>query len=156
MKKKNEPEQTKQPEQPVQTQNLEELTNLKVQLARALADYDNLRKRSEDERGIWIKVATQNVVQKLLPVLDTLETAQKHLNDPGLAIAASQLKVVFGEEGLVEIDPKISDEFNPELHEAIDSEENSENSGKIAEVYAKGWKFNEGMVVRYAKVKVYK
>lgn len=152
MKKKND---TKEPLEQ-NNQNNDELSNLKVQLARALADYDNLRKRSEEERGIWIKVATQNVVQKLLPVLDTLEIAQKHLNDPGLAIAASQLKGVFNEEGLSEIDPKPGDDFNPEAHEAIDSEENAENSGKIAEVYAKGWRFTEGMVIRYAKVKVYK
>lgn len=139
-----------------QKDNSEELANLKVQLARALADYDNLRKRNEEERGIWIRVATQNVVQKLLPVLDTLETAQKHLKDPGLAISLSQLKAVFTEEGLQEIDPKEGELFNPELHEAIDSVEDDKSAGKIAEVYAKGWKFNEGMVVRYAKVKVFK
>ncbi len=145
-----------QPDQPIEPEENTELINTKVQLARALADYDNLRKRSEEERGIWIRVATQNVVQKLLPVLDTLETAQNHLKDPGLAIATSQLKAVFVEEGLKEIDPQVGEEFNPEAHEAIDSEEKPELAGKIAEVYAKGWKFENGMVVRYARVKVYK
>ena len=133
-----------------------ELSNLKIQLARALADYDNLRKRSEEERGVWIRVATQNTVQKILPVLDTLETAQKHLNDAGLAISISQLKSVFTEEGLKEIDPKIGEEFDPELHEAVDSVEDSEKTGTIAEIYTKGWKFESGSVVRYARVKVYK
>lgn len=144
-------------DQPVaMAENSQELLNLKVQLARALADYDNLRKRSEEERGIWIKVATQNLVQKILPVIDTLETAQKHLNDPGLAIAASQLKAVLEEEGLEEIAPESGEMFNPELHEAIDSLEDGKKTGKIAEVFAKGWRFTDGLIVRYAKVKVYK
>lgn len=134
----------------------DEILNLKTQLARALADYDNLSKRTEEEKSIWIRVAIQNVVQKLLPILDTFETAQVHLKDSGLAIAISQLKAVFTEEGLVEISPKAGDEFDPELHEAIDSVEEPKNAGKIAEVYTKGWRFNEGAVVRYSKVRVYK
>lgn len=130
--------------------------NLRVQLARALADYDNLRKRTEEEKGIWIKIATQNLVQKVLPIIDTLETAQTHLKDPGLAIAITQASDLLKEEGLEEINPKKDESFDPELHEAIDSEELSGKAGKIVETLTKGWKFTDGMVVRYAKVKVYK
>lgn len=137
-------------------EKMNELTNTKVQLARALADYDNLRKRTEEEKGIWIKIATQNLVQKILPVLDTFETAQTHLNDPGLAIAISQLKDLLKDEGLEEINPQKGEDFNPEMHEAIDSEEDLKNKGKISEVFSKGWKFTDGTVVRYSKVKVFK
>ena len=44
--------------------------NLKNQLARALADYDNLKKRSEDERSTMYKLASISFMTKLLPIID--------------------------------------------------------------------------------------
>jgi molecular chaperone GrpE len=136
---------------------------LKNQLARSLADYDNLRKRTEEEKSIWIKFATQKFIQNLLPVLDTLEKAQKHLNDAGLAIAITQFKDAIKNEGLEEITPSSGDEFNENLHEAIEVIPDTQKDNKIAEVVLSGWKFKdmptgnqEKAILRPAKVKVFK
>lgn len=131
-----------------------QIEELKNQLARALADYDNLRKRTEAEREVWINFAAQNILAKLLPVLDTLESAQNHLKDQGLAIAISQFKDVLKEEGLEEVSPEKGDEFNPEIHEAVESIDGGEH-GRIAEKVLPGWRFKDGPVIRVAKVKVY-
>jgi molecular chaperone GrpE len=142
-----------------------EVVLLKNQLARTLADYDNLRKRTEEEKTLWIKFSSQRVLTTLLPILDNFESAQKHLNDSGLAIAIGEFKRVFAEEGLEEITPKVGDDFNHDLFEAIDTLETDkkEMDSKIAEVVLPGWKFKNDdglhdgkLVVRYAKVKVYK
>jgi len=93
---------------------------LKNQLVRTLADYDNLRKRTESEREAWFKFAAERIVIRLLPILDSIESAQNHLKDQGLEIALSEFKKVLNEEGLVEISPKQGDEFDPEVHEAIE------------------------------------
>lgn len=138
----------------VKDKNKKQIEELKDQLARALADYDNLRKRTEAEREIWVKFAAQNIVAKLLPVLDTLESAQNHLKDQGLAIAISQFKDVLREEGVEEVSPEKGDEFNPEIHEAVESIDGGER-GRIAEKVLSGWKFKDGPVIRVAKVKVY-
>lgn len=134
---------------------------LKNQLVRALADYDNLIKRTETEKMTWIKFSTQKLIQDLLPVLDTFENAQKHTKDPGLDIAINQFKEVLKNEGLTEIRPNVGEAFDENLHEVIDVVEGVED-GKIAEVTASGWKFMDpstslgasGLVVRHAKVKV--
>ena len=134
-----------------------EVQLLKAQLIRALADYDNLRKRTEEEKVTWITFATQKFIQNLLPVLDSFEAAQEHLGDSGLAIAIGQFKDLLKQEGLEEIRPKVGELFDENLMEVTEVVVGSkENNNKISEVVLPGWKFVEGMVVRHAKVKVYK
>jgi len=125
---------------------------LQNQLARALADYDNLRKRTETEKGLWLIFAKQELLLKLLPVLDTLEVAQKHLKDKGLAMALSQFQNIFKEEGIVEIE---GGKFDAKIHEAVETLAGGEKD-RVAEVILKGYKFKDGPVIRHAKVKVYK
>lgn len=132
-----------------------ELENLRTMLARALADYDNLSKRVEREREILGKIASIGVITRLLPVLDNIESAQNHLQDPGLAICIGEFKRVLSDEGLTEINPKVGDEFNENTMEAIEVVDGTEDN-TISELVLVGWKFNDGQVVRHAKVKVSK
>lgn len=127
--------------------------NLKDQLARALADYDNLVKRTQGEKAVWMSFARKDLLVKLLPVVDSLETAQKHLKDSGLDLVLTEVKKVFESEGIVEID--VGGEFDANLHEAIDLSPGGKKN-MIAEVTQKGYKFIDGEVIRHAKVKVYK
>jgi molecular chaperone GrpE len=127
---------------------------LRNQLVRALADYDNLRKRVEREKEEVGRVVSLGLILRLLAVLDILESAQNHLKDQGLAIAITEFKKVLAEEGLEEIRPKPGDKFDPNVHEAIESVD-GKDMGKIAELILPGWKFRDGKVVRVAKVKVF-
>jgi molecular chaperone GrpE len=124
-------------------------------LARALADYDNLSKRVDRERQDLGKIASVGIIVRLIPVLDNLESAQTHLQDQGLAISIIEFKKVLSEEGLTEIGPKIGEPFDPEIMEAIEVV-NGASDNSIAEVVLVGWKFEDGTVVRHAKVKVVK
>ena len=136
----------------------EESEVLRNQLARALADYDNLRKRVEEEREIWIKFSSERVIIKLLPILDAFEAAQAHLGDQGLAIAVSEFKKALSEEGIEEIRPKIGDTFDAKLHEAVDivsPPAGGKDKGKIAELVLTGWKFGDGKIIRFARTKVF-
>ncbi len=126
---------------------------LKGQLARALADYDNLRRRTDEEKTLWIKFSSQTIITKLLGILDMLESAQMHLKDQGLAIATLEFKKILNDEGLEEIMPKVGDEFNHEFMEAIEVV-NGESDNKVLEIFLSGWKYKEGNVLRHAKVKV--
>lgn len=132
----------------------EEIVSLKNQLARALADYDNLRKRTEEEREIWVKYAGQRIVAKLISILDILESAQTHLNDQGLAIAIGEFKKVLLEEELEEVRPKQGEKFDHNVHEVIETVPGGKH-GEIAELVLPGWKFKDGFIVRVAKVKVF-
>jgi len=132
-----------------------ELEMVKGMLARALADYDNLSKRVDKERQDLGKIASVGIIVRLIPVLDNLESAQTHLQDQGLAISIVEFKKVLSEEGLTEIVPKVGEAFDPETMEAIEVVTGASDNS-IAEVVLVGWKFNDGTVVRHAKVKVIK
>jgi len=65
---------------------------LQDQLARVLADYDNLRKRTEIEKEVFLKYSSERIIVKILPILDDIEKAQIHLKDSGLAIIIADFK----------------------------------------------------------------
>ena len=134
-----------------------ELETVKVMLARALADYDNLSKRVDRERQDLSKIASVGLIVRLLPILDGLESAQAHLQDQGLAISIVEFKKVLSEEDLIEIRPKVGEVFDENIMEAIEIVKSaSDNDNNVAEVVLIGWKFNDGTMVRHAKVKVSK
>jgi molecular chaperone GrpE len=128
--------------------------SLKNQLARALADYDNLRKRIEREKEDLEKLASLKLILRLLPLLDNLRAAQNHLKDAGLAITIGELENLLKDEGIEEIKPNKGDNFDHNLHEVTEVVENCKEENKIEEVVLSGWKFKEGIVIRHAKVKV--
>ncbi|MBI2326826.1 nucleotide exchange factor GrpE [Candidatus Curtissbacteria bacterium] len=125
--------------------------SLEDQLKRALADYRNLERRVDDERKLLSQLSSIILIEKLLPILDNLESAQKHLNDQGLEMVIKQFKDVLAQEGVEEI-PAEGVQFDPKLHEAIEVIE-GQNDGKIVKVVAKGYKIND-KVIRPVKVAV--
>jgi molecular chaperone GrpE len=134
--------------------------DLKNQLARALADYDNLRKRVEREREEFGKLANLRLVARLLPVSDMLEGAQKHLRDSGLAITIEEFIKVLKEEGIEKINAKQGDTFDEDVHEAVEVADpqgsGKGKDGKVVKVILSGWKIIDGPVIRPVKVKVYR
>lgn len=125
-----------------------------LQLARALADYDNLVKRLSREREEVVLRATKGLVADLLPVVDSIERAQEHLKDEGLKMALTHLHKVLREHGVEEIMVSAGDKFDAGIHEAgviIDGGKD----GTIAKVLAKGYKWKDGAVLRPVKVQVY-
>lgn len=134
-------------------QKKQELTieELKGQLIRTLADYDNLQKRTDKEREDLRKVLSSQFVSKLLPVLDMLEDAQEHLKDSGLAIAIKEFYEVLDSEGVKKIEAKKGMMFDEELHEAVETVDKGTKSGEIIRVVLTGFAINN-QLIRPAKV----
>lgn len=124
---------------------------LEDQLKRALADYQNLERRVEEERKLLSQLSAALLIEKLLPILDNLENAQKHLADEGLEIVVKQLKDVLTSEGVAEIQAE-GHQFDPKLHEATEVTE-GENDNVVVKVTRKGYKIND-KVIRAAQVVV--
>ncbi len=124
---------------------------LEDQLKRVYADYQNLEKRVEEERRLLGQLSSAILIEKFLPILDNLESAQTHLNDQGLAIVIKQFNDVLSQEGVVQIEAE-GQEFNPNFHEAAEAVE-GENDGKIVKVLRKGYKLND-KILRPAQVVV--
>lgn len=138
-------------------ENTSEVDELKNQLVRALADYDNLKKRVEKERAEFGFLANVGFFTRLMPIFDMFESVQKHVEDSGLAITLKELTDKLKEEGFVKIEPKVGEEFDEKMCEAVEvSEAKNKKDGEILEVFLTGWMLENGFIIRPAKVKVNK
>ena len=132
----------------------EEITALNDSWKRALADYQNLSKRVENDKKEVTRYVSMSMISKLIPTLDILEMAAKHSDDQGVKMAVGQFQNVLKDEGLQEINPAIGEEFDAFNHEAIEVL-TGDTDNTIAEVLTKGYKIGD-YVIRPAKVKVFK
>ena len=124
-------------------------------MARALADYDNLRKRVEREGEINQRISGLKLVLKLLPILDMLVSAQKSSKDKGVEIIISEFKEALAGEGIKEIRVKKGDIFDEEVHEAIRVvSKKGVKDTEIIDVSRVGWQYEDGPVIRTAEVVV--
>lgn len=140
-----------------QTEDLQKrITELENNYKRALADYQNLIKQSQKERHEYIKFATCDLITQILPLLDNLQLAYKHTQDPGIEMIIKQFKQIIADEHVHEINPTHGTLFDENLHEAIDTVDGDEQQeNQIAETAQIGYQYKDGPVLRHAKVKVY-
>ena len=122
-------------------------------LMRCRAELDNVMKRSAREKEETVKYASEKLICKLLPVLDSLDAAAKH--DEGSRILYNQLLDILSGEGLMPIEAA-GKRFDPYRHEALFQVNTDElEEGIVAEEIQKGYIFNTH-VVRFSKVAVAK
>lgn len=117
---------------------------------RALADYQNLEKRSIEQRKEWIKSANRDLLLRLLPVLDTLILASQHVQDQGVAASIKQFEDVLKSEGVEKIEV-VGQQFNPQTMECVITTEGEE--GKVLEELQAGYMLYD-KILQPAKVKV--
>lgn len=126
---------------------LEELTK---KWQRALADYQNLEKRAGLEKEEFAKFANAQLILKILPGLDSLEKAGKHLKDEGLKLALKQLTDELASSGLEKMET-LGQDFDPETMECLEVTEGEE--GKVLDEIRPGYKLNN-RVLRVAQIRV--
>lgn len=117
---------------------------------RALADYHNLEKRTNDQKASYARLANASLIDKLLSVLDDLERAQNHLQDHGILIILEQFREVLQSEGVKELEVQ-GKEFDPESMDCVEMIKGPAN--KVIEVRLKGYLLNDH-IIRPAKVVV--
>jgi len=142
--------------QDTKTKGLEQrITDLENQLKRAVADYHNLEKRVIEGRSELTKWGTNELLVKILPVLDHLDKALAGASEQekqsgwykGVELAVKELQSVLQSEGLNQI--ATEGQFDPNVHEALDLQVGEDN--KILNVVRSGYTLN-GKVLRPAGV----
>lgn len=131
----NEEQTTEQEETPVENSDenneklnklQEEYDKLNQQYIRLAADFDNYRKRQEQERENLIKFGTETALKSLLEVLDNFERGQKALEKvedcekvkESFNLVHKQVIETMTKLGLEEI-KALGEEFDPNFHEAV-------------------------------------
>lgn len=132
------------------TQLKSQLTEVEAKWKRALADYQNLEKRTANNQSLYVKLASVTLIEKLLPILDDLKRAAKHINDEGLHMVLKQFQTLLKSEGVTTINAQ-AQTFDPQLMECVEMVAGEANT--VAEVLEDGYQIGD-TVIRPAKVKV--
>lgn len=149
------PTQQKQPQKDVHlTQEIEALKKLVQEKddanKRALADYINLQKRTEEDRKKLAKIIIATFASQLLEPLRNLELQFDHAKDPVIGLVIKQIKQTFEQEGIVEVG-NVGDEYSAESMEVVETIDGEKN--KVIRVVQKGYVL-DGFVLQPAKVVV--
>ena len=141
----------------------EEFDSLNDRHLRLVAEFNNFRRRSEQERrNVWSK-AQADLVEKFLDVLDDLQRiAELDLSNAtvdtimeGVDLVERKFARTLEESGIEVIDP-VGDEFDPERMEAMMRvpSDSQQQVGTVAQVLQKGYSLKD-VLVRPARVSVF-
>lgn len=147
----------------LQVEELEsKLAKEKDDYIRLMAEFDNFRRRTSQEKLDLVSVASMDTIKGLLPVLDDCERALAVLGESADSEAAKEgtnliytkLMSYLQSKGLAVIEAA-GKEFDTDLHEAVAQfpVQEEEKKGKVFDVVQTGYTLN-GKVIRFAKVVV--
>ena len=138
---------------------VEELT---IDLQRTRADFENYRKRADIDRRAAREAGEASAILKLLPVVDTIDMATAQIPESlvdnawaqGIAKLPKRLESSLAALNVARIDATPGTPFNPDLHEAIQFDEDAEGEHEvIAEELQAGYVLGDAPI-RHAMVKV--
>ncbi len=155
---------TKEQEKPVdKAEELEaKLQEMNDKYLRLTAEFDNYRRRTLKEKMELTKSAGENILIKILPVIDNFERALQSIEQSddvtalkeGVVLIYNNFKDFMTQNGVTEIEA-INQEFDTDLHEAITKipAPAEDMKGKVVDCIEKGYKLND-KVMRFSKVVV--
>jgi molecular chaperone GrpE len=128
-----------------------EATEFRDKWMRAAADYQNLKRRSEQERQDLARFANAALIINILPILDDMERALGTLDAKlagltwveGIYHIYRKFKQALESAGVSEIEADGAD-FDPNLHEAVQYSDGDE--GKVVSVVQKGYKLGDRVI----------
>ena len=140
----------------------QEIEELKDKYLRAVAEFDNYRKRTLKERTELILNGGEKVITAILPIVDDMERAienGKKTDEPdvlreGMELICQKFLKTLEAQGVSVIDTDDTD-FNTDVHEAVAMVPGmgDDKKGKVIDCLQKGYKLND-KVIRHAKVAV--
>lgn len=139
--------------------NIDELT---ADLQRTRADFENYRKRVEAEKTLARDAGASTTILKLLPVIDTIERAISHMPDDlkehkwaqGISALGKNLEKSLDGMGIKRIDATQGVDFDPDLHEAIQFDEDAEGEKEVVDAELQAGYMLHGRPIRHSMVRV--
>ncbi len=154
-------EEVQQKNEDTESHLQEEYDKLNQQYIRLAADFDNYRKRQEQERESLLKYGTENALKKMIDILDNFDRGAKALENvedckqvkDSFNLIHKQVFETLQKLGLEEIEAE-GKEFDPNFHDAVMQTPTSEHpEHTIINVMQKGYKMGD-KVIRPALVNV--
>ena len=139
----------------------EDLSDERERHLRLLAEFDNYRRRTKEERAIAEETGKREVLLALLDVMDDFDRALLHIGErsdavtQGLRLIHQRLNNVLETHGVTAFESE-GEVFDPEIHEALTViDGNGEQSGTVYSEHRRGYLMN-GKLLRPARVAVLK
>jgi molecular chaperone GrpE len=132
-----------------------------ARLLRSQADFDNFRRRSRQEYEQACQYGGEDLLKKILPVLDCLERAVVSFNgnadknswQDGVQLTLKQFQTILAAEGL-EVIEALDQAFDPQVHEAVLQEQSADvTEPTVIQELQRGYKY-KNKLIRPALVKV--
>lgn len=133
----------------------QEIAKLRDELVRALADADNLRKRTAREKEELSRYAVARFARDLLAVLDSLHHARNTIADPldksmkalsdGLELTQREFERVMGQFGVHPV-RALGVMFDPHLHQAVAEVDGDGPSGAVFRVLQDGYVIHDRLL----------
>lgn len=141
------------------TQLEQEVVDLKDKLLRKAAEFENYKRRTENDQINLITFAAELFIQKLLPVIDDFERSLGHVDEAqditaikqGLKLIYDKLMKVLDEQGVKKIEA-VGNPFDVDYHEALmQRPDDSVEPHTVLDEMEKGYTYKD-KVIRHAKV----
>lgn len=138
----------------------EKIAGLSDKLMRTAAEFDNYKKRTAREKEDFYKMAVCETIAPLLPVVDNLEravSAAENSGDDGSVLEGIKMIKKQFDDALssIGVEPiaAVGNEFDPERHNAVMTEDSDEAENTVIEEFQKGYIYKD-KVIRHSMVKV--
>ena len=155
--KEEKPEKETKKEEKVKKEDYDTLND---KYLRTLAEYDNFRRRSGEEKDSIYSNAYKDAIIEILPVIDSLEKAAQIASEEGgkiaegISMVLAQWKSTCAKLDIEEIETSPGTQFDPEIHNAVmHIDDDSFGKNEITETFQKGYRHKDH-VIRFAMVKV--
>ena len=140
----------------------QQINDLTLDLQRTRADFENYRKRVEQEKEMARASGRAGAIMKLLPVVDNIERAIAHLPDNlkqdkwanSVVKLTKNLEKSLADMGVTRIEATSGTAFNPDLHEAVQFDEDAEGEHEVISEELQSGYMVDGVVMRPSMVKV--
>lgn len=140
----------------------EKLAALNDKYLRLYSEFENYRKRTNQEKADLLKYGSEEMIKSILPVVDDYERAIQAFGEnednaalkEGVVLIYNKLMNILQQKGLKAINAK-GEKFDENLHEAVAQfpAANEEDKGNVVDEVLKGYYLND-KVIRYSKVVV--
>ncbi len=151
-------EENVEKEEPTEADKIQEmgekLAELNDKYLRLYSEYENYRKRTNQEKADLLINGSREMMKAILPVIDDFERALAATEDEGVQLIYNKMMKILEQKGLKAMEVK-GEKFDENLHEAITRIPAPEEAqkGLVMDVVEKGYYLND-KVLRYAKVVV--
>ena len=128
------------------------------ELLRSKADFENLKKRKNNEISNLLRYSGEELIKNLIPIFDDLDRIlieSKKIKDvskivEGIELVNNKLYNTLNNLNIVKFD-SLGESFDPEFHDAIMMRKSKDEKNIIVEEFEKGYKYHD-KIIKHAKV----